>query len=85
MVGKNTVYNNLQLYFNLFLCYFEGLSILFVSVFFNPFVGYGESIKDFLTLGFWGSVLGVSVFVTSNDLINRGYKTECVFRGKTDA
>ena len=40
--------------------------------------GYGESIKEFLALGFWGSVLGVSVFVTSNDLINRGYKTECV-------
>ena len=47
--------------------------------------GCGESIKEFLTLGFWGSVLGVSVFVTSKDLINRGYKTECVFRGKTDA
>ena len=40
--------------------------------------GCGESIKDFLTLVFWGSVLGVSVFVTSNDLINRGYKTDGV-------
>ena len=36
------------------------------------FIGCGESIKEFLTLGFWGLVLGVSVFVTSNDLINRG-------------
>ena len=44
----------------------------------------GESIKEFLTLGFWSSVLGVSVFVTSNNLINRGYKTECVFRGNVD-
>ena len=50
-----------------------------------PNEGCGESIKEFLTLGFRASVLGVSVFVTSNDLINRGYKTECVFRGKTDA
>ena len=41
-------------------------------------VGCGESIKEFLTLGFWGSVLGVSVFVTSNDLINGGYKTDGV-------
>ena len=32
----------------------------------------GESIKDFLTLVFWDSVLGVSFFVTSDDLINRG-------------
>ena len=46
-------------------------------------MGCGESIREFLTLGFWGSVLGgsvlgVLVFVTSNDLINQGYKTECV-------
>ena len=33
--------------------------------------GCGESIKDFIALGFRGSV---SVFVSSNDLINRGYK-----------
>ena len=40
--------------------------------------GCGESIKDFiaLALGFRGSVLGVSVFVSSNDLINLVYKTD---------
>ena len=37
--------------------------------------GYGESITDFIALGFWGLVLGVSVFC---DLINRGYKTDGV-------
>ena len=41
-------------------------------------MGCGESIKDFFTLVFWGSILGVLVFVTSDDLINRGYKTESV-------
>ena len=38
--------------------------------------GCGESIKDFIALGFRGSV---SVFVSSNDLINQGYKTDGVY------
>ena len=39
-------------------------------------IGCGESIKDFLALGFRVRFKGGSAFVTSNDLINRGYKTD---------
>ena len=39
-------------------------------------LGCGESIKEFLALGFRVRFYGGSVFVTSNDLINRRYKTD---------
>ena len=58
-------------------------------------MGCGESIKEFLALGFRVRFYGSSVFVTSNDLINRRYKTDAknrcyLYRGlkpmaKTDA
>ena len=46
---------------------------------FYTIFGCGESIKDFIALRFRGSVLGVSVFVSSNDPINRDYKTDGVY------
>ena len=42
---------------------FQDLTITKLNTYSQLKIGCGESIKEFLTLGFWGSVLGVSVYI----------------------